>query len=114
MPVTALNSNIGNVGTAPLTLAVTAVTVTSTDSIVLPASTLRRSLTIFNRGTGLADLNFGAVAVAGQGLPIAAALSAGAQGGGYAWDVGSGCPQQSIHAVCAASVTTTLVVVEGT
>ena len=94
-------------------LNLTYVSVSQNDSIVLSANYARKSLVIFNRNTGLADIAFGTAAVAGQSLPLAAASTAGGMGGGYVWGAADGVDQRAVHAICAAGVTTNLVIVEG-
>ena len=96
-----------------LTFATTYVSVTSSGSMILAANPARKSLAIFDRGTGLADLQFGAMPTAGQALPIAAAASSGGAGGGYVWGAADGVDRRALYAICASGVTTNLVIMEG-
>ena len=95
-------------GGSQITYTQTVVALTATDGVVIAANAARKDLWLINIGTGLATLGFGAVAVAGQGYPLAAAGAVGDQGGGW-----QGNTAQAIHGICASGVTTSLLVLEG-
>jgi hypothetical protein len=95
-----------------ITITQTVVALTAADAQIVAANPNRKYLAILNIGTGLATLGFGGVAVAGQGYPLSAASVAGDQGGGIIFE-SSGVSQQAIHGICAANVTTSVVVLEG-
>ena len=60
-----------------------AAAVGATDTVVLAASAVRRSVTLTNLSTSVVYLAFGTAAVSGQGVPLAAAVGAGDVGGSY-------------------------------
>jgi hypothetical protein len=97
---------------AAITITQTVVALTSADVVIVAANSNRKYLAIINIGTGLASLGFGSVAVAGQGWPLSAASAAGDAGGGLERS-GDGITLQAIHGICAAGVTTNVVVLEG-
>jgi hypothetical protein len=97
----------------PLTVTTMFVAVTAEDSVALAANPARKSLAIYNRDTGLADVAFGAAAVGGQGIPLAAAAAAGGAGGSYIAGADAGVDPRAVHAICAAAESTHLVIVEG-
>ena len=77
---------------------------------VIGAGTSRRYLCLMNIGTGLVTLGFDQPAVAGAGWALAAAGSAGQQGGSMCWEH-STVASSGIHAISAAG--STLVMLEG-
>jgi hypothetical protein len=97
----------------PITVTTTYVAVTAEDSVALAANPARKSLAVYNRDTGLADIAFGVAAVAGQSIPLAAAAAAGGAGGSYIAHADNGVDTRAVHAICAAAGSTHLVVVEG-
>lgn len=60
-----------------------AIGVGDTTTVILAASSLRRSVTLTNLSTSVVYLAFGKSAVSGQGVPLAAAAGAGSVGGSY-------------------------------
>jgi hypothetical protein len=101
-----------HVAPVPVTITQTIVALTAADVAIIGANPARKYLLLENIGTGLASLNFGAVAVFGQGKPLSAALVAGDSGGSLERS-GDAISQQAIHGICAAGVTTNICVLEG-
>lgn len=106
-------ANLAQIATneSPITITKTVVALSSTDSVIVAANPSRKYLALCNIGTGLASLNFGAAAVAAQGWPLAAAGAAGDQGGAILFE--TKVTQQAVHGICAAAVTTNVLVLEG-
>ncbi len=98
--------------TVPVTITQSRHTVTDVDSIIVAANVARKYLLIVNADTADVSLGFGAAVLAGQGYPAPAAPSAGAQGGGIVFE-SLVVPTAAVHAICAAGLTTTVVVLEG-
>jgi len=91
----------------------TVVTLTAaTNTTLVAANPLRKYLAVCNIGTGLVSLAFGtaSVAVAGSGWPLAAAGSAGDQGGALIFE-SSVLPMQAVKGISTAG--STVVVLEG-
>lgn len=95
-----------------ITITMTVVSLSQTDTQIVAANASRRYLALVNINTGLATLNFGSAATAGQGWPLSAAGAAGDQGGALIFE-SSAITQQAIHGICASGVTTSVVVLEG-
>ena len=60
-----------------------AAAVGATTTVVLAASAVRRTVTLTNLSTSVVYLAFGAAAVSGHGVPLAAAVGAGDVGGSF-------------------------------
>ncbi len=92
---------------APITQ--TIVTLSAGVDTTLGSSTSRRYLCLMNVGTGLVNLGFDQVAVAGSGWALEGASASGHQGGSMCWESAT-VVASAVHAISAAG--STVVVLE--
>lgn len=92
-------------------LTATTITALATAAVVKAASTTRKTLDLYNTGTGTIYFGYSSAVTASNGVPLAPAGSALDQGGSYSWGLGAA-PPVALYVYSTAG--STVIVKEGT